>query len=200
MLLVPKIMIKRGGLQSQPSKWLSCRSLKTHYEDTGLSRTTTTTTITTISLPYNTFTPLNITMEPIGAISNASYWQYKQNTSFALKWIQQNAKSMVLKSKEAGPKQSSPPTAKGNAGSRRLKSKARKEKRTEAATAEKEKKAAKEEDVAYNLFNAAKQMGFGNLEWPAIERLIEIHSVALFASHEPPITAEQIYRRYKFRV
>lgn len=36
-----------------------------------------------------------------------------------------------------------------------------------------------------HLYNAARQMGLGNLQWPAMDRLIELHKVALFAGKPP---------------
>lgn len=114
--------------------------------------------------------------------SNASYWQYKEDTSYVLRWIEQTAKACGWKrnqTKQAVPGSSTPgpaiaqssaatnapankTTASGTkaAGSGRLKGKERtaaKKKAVEAAAIEKEKKDGKERDIVFSALEILDQ-------------------------------------------
>lgn len=109
------------------------------------------------------------------SISNASYWQYKEDTSYVLRWIEQTAKACGWNRKQAkqtvpGPSTRGPATdAPANdatvsgtkpAGSGRLKGKERtaaKKKAVEAAGIEKEKKDGKERDIVFSALEILDQ-------------------------------------------
>lgn len=52
--------------------------------------------------------------------------------------------------------------------------------------------------VMAHVFNASRQLGLGNLHWPAMDRLIELHKVALFAG-DPPTTPADMLKRFSHR-
>lgn len=52
--------------------------------------------------------------------------------------------------------------------------------------------------IMAHLYNASQQLGLGNLHWPAMERLIELHNVALFAG-DPPTTPADMLKRFSHR-
>lgn len=52
--------------------------------------------------------------------------------------------------------------------------------------------------VMAHLYNASRQLGLGNLHWPAMDRLIELHKVALFAG-DPPTTPADMLKRFSLR-
>lgn len=101
------------------------------------------------------------------SISNASYWQYKDDTSYVLKWIEQTAKACGWKRKQAkqtvpGPSTPGPAIAQSStaAGSARLKGKERmaaKKKAAEAAAIDKEKKDGNERDIVFNALEILDQ-------------------------------------------
>lgn len=43
-----------------------------------------------------------------------------------------------------------------------------------------------------HLYNASRQLGLGNLRWPAMDRIIELHRVALFAGDAPTTPAAML--------
>lgn len=43
-----------------------------------------------------------------------------------------------------------------------------------------------------HLYNASRQLGLGNLRWPAMDRIIELHKVALFAGDAPTTPAAML--------
>lgn len=43
-----------------------------------------------------------------------------------------------------------------------------------------------------HIYNASRQLGLGNLQWPAMDRLIDIHKVALFAGDVPSNPASML--------
>lgn len=43
-----------------------------------------------------------------------------------------------------------------------------------------------------HLYNASRQLGLGNLQWPAMDRLIELHKIALFAGEIPTTPAAML--------
>lgn len=49
-----------------------------------------------------------------------------------------------------------------------------------------------------HLYNASRQLGLGNLQWPAMDRLIELHKIALFAG-EVPTTPAAMLKRFSHR-
>lgn len=52
--------------------------------------------------------------------------------------------------------------------------------------------------AAAHIYNAPRQLGLGNLQWPDMDRLIKLHKVALFAG-DPPTTPADMLKRFKHR-
>lgn len=50
-----------------------------------------------------------------------------------------------------------------------------------------------------HIYNASRQLGLGNLRWPAMDRLIDIHKVALFAG-DVPTTPAAMLRSFSHRL
>jgi len=117
-------------------------------------------------------------MDSLNSVSSASYWQYKDDTSYVLKWIGQTAKACGWKSKQAKQTIAGPSTpksstgakapikdttdTKGTAGSGRLKGKDRKTAKRQAAAdqavaVEKENEGANEKDIVYNALEILSQ-------------------------------------------